>query len=100
MTKDEEIKHLQGILLGVYLEINKIPHQGVGMSGTMRMKEYLLKSKVMPAHIAGEALSRLYGLVDNSPNIKEVEKETKRLQQLANEARNKLKDEDTAYGEQ
>lgn len=89
-TLKQEILRLQSLCLQIYMDYNKIPYQNVGVSAIDEIRKYLLESKVMPAHLVPTFIAEKYGLVDNRPKLEDVEKETKRLQELANQARNKI----------
>ena len=97
LDRNLTMDRIHDMLIRAYMDAKHIPYQTVGPGNIELIGSYLLENKLMPYHCVPEFIAKRYGLVDNSPNIKEVEKETKRLQQLANEAISKLKDEDTAY---
>ncbi len=75
------------LLLRAYMDSKKIPYMTVGDSNIERIEKYLLENKIMPYHCVPEHVARKHGLVDNGPNLSEVIRETKRLQELANKAR-------------
>jgi hypothetical protein len=79
------------MLLRAYMDANKIPYQTVGDSNIENIKKYLCEKKIMPAHLMPKYIVEKYGLIDNQPSVEEAEKETKRLQELANEKRKSLK---------
>lgn len=79
-------KLVEAMLLRAYMDANKIPYQTVGDDNIENIKKYLCEKKVMPAHLMPKYIVEKYGLIDNQPSIEEAEKETKRLQDLANKA--------------